>query len=285
MATALSCGQSIRLCPSSSSSSTYKHVNFRGPAKLNRVACKFNLKPLPILSPGTPLNTIMPVLPRGLPSLDLSAASSTVPRGSEAGRSQKTSILLRQRKSSALVQVKKKDHSSITIPFPKMTEKLEWWCRTLACLPFLASVLMSEHGFHIIPFAEHYHLFGDLIYYVPGAIKRLPWWFPSAYCILAYFFIVKKKEWSHFFRYHVVMAMLLDTMLQVVGKASEFFPLIHSCGTFGIEYCAAVGFLYILILLECMRCALAGKYAKLPFFSTPALAHTLFTVEGRLRPF
>ncbi|XP_050384548.1 protein TIC 20-IV, chloroplastic-like [Argentina anserina] len=278
MATALSCGQSIFLFPPSSSSS-------RGTTKLNRVACKFNPKPLPIFLTSTPLNPFLPVLPRGLPSLDLSAASFTVLRGSEAGQSQKTSILLRQRKSSASVQAKKKDNSSITIPFPKMTEKPEWWWRTLACLPYLASMQMSDLGFYIMPFAEHYQLFGDLIYYVPGAIKRLPQWFPVTYCLLAYYFIVKRKEWPHFFRYHVIMAMLLETMLQVVAQGSNFFPLINLNGTFGIEYWAAMAFLYILILLECIRCALSGKYAKLPFFSTPALAHTLYTVEGRLRPF
>lgn len=216
--------------------------------------------------------------------MDLSAVSSTVLRGNEAGRSQKTSILLRQRKSSTLVQAKK-DNSSITMPFPKMTEKPEWWWRTLACLPYLASLQMSEVGFYIQPFAEHYQLFGNLIYFVPGAIKRLPWWFTSAYCIGAYYGVVKNKQWPHFFRYHVIMAMLLDTMLQVVGQSSNLFPLINFNGTFGIEYWAALALLYILILLECIRCALAGKYVKFPFFSISALVHTYFTVEGRLRPF
>ncbi|KAM5580903.1 protein TIC 20-IV, chloroplastic [Rosa sericea] len=284
MATALSCGQTIFLAPPSRITSRYKDVNLRRLTKPNRVACNFTPKSLPIFSNSRPPNQLLPVLPRGLPSLDLSAASSTVLRGNEAGRSQKTSILLRQRKSSTLVQAKK-DNSSITIPFPKMTEKPEWWWRTLACLPYLASLQMSEVGFYIQPFAEHYQLFGDLIYFVPGAIKRLPQWFTMTYVMVAYFGVVKKKQWPHFFRYHVIMAMLLETMLQVVGQSSNFFPLIHFNGTFGIEYWAAVAFLYILILLECIRCALAGKYVKLPFFSTPALAHTLFTVEGRYRPF
>lgn len=285
MATALSCGQTILISPPSTFTSRYKDVNLRRLTKPNRVACKFNLKPLPTFSTSRPPNQVLPILPRGLSGLDLSAASSTLLlSGNEVGQSQKTSILLGQRKSSTLVQAKK-DNSSITIPFPKMTEKPEWWWRTLACLPYLASLQMSDVGFYIQPFAEHYQLFGDLIYFVPGAIKRLPQWFTMAYFMVAYFGVVKKKQWPHFFRYHVIMAMLLETMLQVVGHSSNFFPLIHYNGTFGIEYWAAVAFMYILILLECIRCALAGKYVKLPFFSIPALAHTLFTVEGRYKPF
>ncbi|KAK9911694.1 hypothetical protein M0R45_035589 [Rubus argutus] len=182
MTTALSCGQTILISPPSTFTSRYKDVNLRRLTKPNRVACKFNLKSLPTFSTNRPPNQVLPILPRGLSGLDLSAASSTLLSGNEA---QKTSILLGQHKSSTL---------------------------------------MSDVGFYIQPFAEHYQLFGDLIYFVPGAIKRLPQWFTMAYFMVAYFGV-------------------------------------------------------------CIRRALAGKYVKLPFFSIPALAHTLFTVEGRYKPF
>lgn len=166
-----------------------------------------------------------------------------------------------------------------------MEEKPDWWWRTLACLPYLIALQMSETGFYIQPFAEHYEVFGDLVYYVPGAITRLPYWFTMIYIFATYYGVVKKKEWPHFFRYHIIMAMLLEMMLQVVWYSSNFFPLIHFNGTFGIEYWAAVSFVYIFILLECIRCALGGKYVKLPVLSTTALVHTLFHVEGYHKPF
>lgn len=44
----------------------YKDVNLRGGTKLNRVAFKFNPKPLPILSTSRPPNQVLHVLPRGM---------------------------------------------------------------------------------------------------------------------------------------------------------------------------------------------------------------------------
>ncbi|KAK9924684.1 hypothetical protein M0R45_033038 [Rubus argutus] len=84
MATALSCGQTILISPPSTFTSRYKDVNLRRLTKPNRVACKFNLKPLPTFSTSRPPNQVLPILPRGLSGLDLSAASSTLLSGNES---------------------------------------------------------------------------------------------------------------------------------------------------------------------------------------------------------
>uniref|UniRef100_A0A6N2L2Q0 Protein TIC 20 n=1 Tax=Salix viminalis TaxID=40686 RepID=A0A6N2L2Q0_SALVM len=123
---------------------------------------------------------------------------------------------------------------------------------------------MEDTGYFIQPFIEHYDVLGDLIYFVPGAITRLPVWFSMIYCYFAYIGIVKNKDVPHFFRFHLMMGMLLETGLQILWNTSNFFPLIHYNGMFAMHYWAGVGLAYIVILLQCIRCALAGGYAHLP---------------------
>ena len=183
------------------------------------------------------------------------------------------------------MRVQARKSSSGSLRYPAQTEKPEWWWRTLACVPYLVSLQISDTGFYVQPFLEHYDKFEDLIFYIPGAVKRWSMWFPMLYCYLSYIGVVKNKEWPHFFRYHVIMAMLLETALQVVWHSSNFMPLIHFRGTFGMYYWAAVGFIYIFVMLECIRCALGGKYVKIPFVSESALIHTLYHVGGFHKPF
>ncbi|MBA0731655.1 hypothetical protein Golax_000095 [Gossypium laxum] len=128
-------------------------------------------------------------------------------------------------------------------------------------------------------------MFENLIYFVPGAIKRLPPWFSMIYCYFGYIGIVKNKDWSHYIRFHLMMGMLLETALQLIWYTSNFLPLIHYNGCFGMHYWAGIGFGYILVLLECVRCALGGRYAHIPFISDAAYIHTLFNVGGFQRPF
>ncbi|KAJ6376394.1 hypothetical protein OIU76_025518 [Salix suchowensis] len=54
--------------------------------------------------------------------------------------------------------------------------------------------------------------------------------------------------------------MLLETGLQLLWNTSNFFPLIHYNGMFGMHYWAGVGLAYIVILLQCIRCALADFF-------------------------
>ncbi|MBA0814963.1 hypothetical protein Gohar_020752 [Gossypium harknessii] len=128
-------------------------------------------------------------------------------------------------------------------------------------------------------------MFENLIYFVPGAIKRLPPWFAMIYCYFGYIGIVKNKDWSHYIRFHLMMGMLLETALQLIWYTSNFLPLIHYNGCFGMHYWAGIGFGYILVLFECVRCALGGRYAHIPFISDAAYIHTVFNVGGFQRPF
>ncbi|KAG5224827.1 protein TIC IV [Salix suchowensis] len=161
----------------------------------------------------------------------------------------------------------------------------EWWWRTLACVPYLIALQISDTGYFIQPFIEHFDILGDMIYFVPGAITRLPVWFSMIYCYFAYIRIVKNKDVPHFFRFHLMMGMLLETGLQLLWNTSNFFPLIHYNGMFAMHYWAGVGLAYIVILLQCIRCALAGGYAHLPMVSDAAYIHTLFNIGGYQRPF
>lgn len=168
---------------------------------------------------------------------------------------------------------------------PVMTEKPEWWWRTLACIPYIIALQISDVGFYLHPFSEHYELFENLIYFVPGAITRLPSWFILVYCYIAYIGIVKNKDLPHFFRFHLMMGMLLETALQIVWYTCNFMPLIHYNGRFGMHFWAGVGFAFITVLLQCIRCAVAGSYVQLPLISDAAFIHTLFHIGGFHRPF
>ncbi|KAL1106036.1 hypothetical protein V6Z11_D04G174100 [Gossypium hirsutum] len=164
--------------------------------------------------------------------------------------------------------------------YPVITEKPEWWLRTLACVPYLLALQISDAGYFLHPFLEHYEMFENLIYFVPGAIKRLPPWFSMIYCYFGYIGIVKNKDWPHYIRFHLMMGMLLETALQLIWYTSNFLPLIHYNGCFGMHYWAGIGFGYILVLFECVRCALGGRYAHIPFISDAAYIHTVFNVGG-----
>ncbi|KAJ6421939.1 hypothetical protein OIU84_026970 [Salix udensis] len=85
--------------------------------------------------------------------------------------------------------------------YPVLAEKPEWWWRTLACVPYLIALQISDTGYFIQPFIEHYDVLGDLIYFVPGAITRLPVW-PTA--------LVEYKQFlsSHTLQWYVCDALL-----------------------------------------------------------------------------
>ncbi|XP_031373923.1 protein TIC 20-IV, chloroplastic-like [Punica granatum] len=163
------------------------------------------------------------------------------------------------------------------IPYPEVTKKPEWWWRTLACVPYLMALQLSDAAFFFQPLMERYEQFEFLSYYIPGAIRRLPSWFLMVYCFALYVGVVRNKQWPHFFRYHVMMGLLLENVLQIVWHVSNFMPLINYQGTFGMQYWAMVGFTYIILLLECVRSALAGMYVSIPFISDAAYLHTPYT--------
>lgn len=155
--------------------------------------------------------------------------------------------------------------------FPAMTKKPRWWWRTLACLPYLMPLhetwMYAQTAYHLHPFLEDFEF---LTYRFLGALARLPSWSLMAYFFVAYLGVVRRKEWPHFFRFHVVMGMLLEIALQVIGTVSRWMPLGLYWGKIGMHTWTTIAFAYLFTVLECIRCALAGMYADVPFVSDAA---------------
>ncbi|KAJ8627797.1 hypothetical protein MRB53_021104 [Persea americana] len=201
-------------------------------------------------------------------SLHLSAVSAPLVNGKLGNLGWKIPSLPRRHAAgprSPLVPRASKD-----IPYswrhPPMTKKPRWWWRTLACLPYLMPLhetwMYAETAYHLHPFLEELEF---LTYPFLGTIASLPSWFLMAYFFAAYLGIVRRKEWPHFFRFHVVMGMLLEIALQVIGTVSRWMPLAVYWGKIGVHFWTAVAFAYLFTVLECMRCALGGMYADIPF--------------------
>lgn len=129
-------------------------------------------------------------------------------------------------------------------------------------MPLHETWMYAETAYHLHPFLEDFEFF---TYPFLGAIGRLPSWFLMAYFFAAYLGVVRRKEWPHFFRFHVVMGMLLEIALQVIGTVSRWMPLAVYWGKVGMHFWAAVAFAYLFTVLESMRCALTGMYADIPF--------------------
>uniref|UniRef100_A0A5B7A484 Protein TIC 20 n=1 Tax=Davidia involucrata TaxID=16924 RepID=A0A5B7A484_DAVIN len=192
---------------------------------------------------------------RGMPLLHLAAASTPLLSGDQGGLSHTIPMLLRRRRSSLSPRASKDVPYSFR--YPAMTKKPKWWWRTLACLPYLMPLhetwMYAETAYHLHPFLEDFEF---LTYPFLEAIGRLPSWFLMAYFFVAYLGVVRKKEWPHFFRFHVVMGMLLEIALQVIGTVSRWMPLAVYWGKVGMHFWTAVAFAYLFTVLESMRCAL-----------------------------
>ncbi|XP_022748357.1 protein TIC 20-I, chloroplastic-like [Durio zibethinus] len=209
------------------------------------------------------------LLVKGLPPLHLSAASTPFLSGNLGGLSHTVPSFPRRR-SSALVPRASKD-VPFSFRYPPMTKKPKWWWRTLACLPYLMPLhetwMYAETAYHLHPFLETLEL---LTYPFLGVIGMLPRWFLIAYFIVAYLGVVRRKEWPHFFRFHVTTGMLLEIALQMTGIVSRRMPRAVYWGKLGMHFWTAAAFAHLFTVLECIRCALAGKYADIPFFCDAA---------------
>ncbi|KAB2604584.1 protein TIC 20-I [Pyrus ussuriensis x Pyrus communis] len=199
-----------------------------------------------------------------MPPLNPCAASSPFLSGDHGSLLRTIPALQRGCKSRMAPQASKDVPYSFR--FPPMTKKPKWWWRTLACLPYLMPLhetwMYAETAYHLHPFLEDFEF---LTYPFLGAIGRLPSWFLMAYFFVAYLGVVRRKEWPHFFRFHVVMGMLLEIALQVIGTVSRWMPLAVYWGKVGMHFWTAIAFAYLFTVLEAIRCALAGMYADIPF--------------------
>ncbi|KAE8729244.1 Protein TIC 20-I [Hibiscus syriacus] len=173
-----------------------------------------------------------------VPFLHLSAASSPLLTGDQGSLSQALPSLPRRCRYNLVPRASKDVPYSFR--FPPMTKKP----RCISSTPLLG---------------------GLLTYPFLGVIGSLPSWFLMAYFFVAYLGIVRRKEWPHFFRFHVVMGMLLEIALQVIGTVSRWMPFAIYWGKFGMHFWTAVAFAYLFTVVECTRCALAGMYADIPF--------------------
>lgn len=153
--------------------------------------------------------------------------------------------------------------------YPPMTKKPKWWWRTLACLPYLMPLhetwLNAETVYNIHPFLEEFEY---LTYPFFGALFKLPQWFFYAYFFVAYLGIVRNNKWPHFLRFHTITAMLLEITLSINGTIfTKFLPKGVFWGKIGMHYWLFVAFAFLFTVIECMRCALRGMYADVPFIA------------------
>ncbi|KAK8613367.1 hypothetical protein V6N13_101129 [Hibiscus sabdariffa] len=195
--------------------------------------------------------------------------------GDHLGLGHKFNVLPRRHRSLLTTRAYKDDK----------TEKAEWWSRILASAPYLIALQNSDIGFFLQPLLAHYGMFENLIYFIPGAINGFHPWFLIIHRYFGYKWIVKNKDLPHFIRFHSMMGVLLRTSFQLVWYTSKLFPFMQYDGMFGMHFWAAIVLCFILVLLECVGCALAGKYPDIPYLSDAAYAHTRFDIVSFQSPF
>nr|XP_043635566.1 protein TIC 20-I, chloroplastic-like [Erigeron canadensis] len=206
----------------------------------------------------------------GAPLVNLSAVSSPL-YGHLGHFTSKTPARLSRKRHSTVSPQASKDTGAFSYKFPPMEKKPKWYWRTLACLPYLMPLhetwMYAETAFHLHPFLEDFEF---LTYPFLSALGGLPSWFLIAYFIVAYLAVVRRKEWPHFFRFHVVTGMLLEIALQVTGTVWRWLPGAWYWGKVGMHFWTAFAFAFLFTVLECIRCSLAGMYADVPFVSDAA---------------
>ncbi|KAH7428987.1 hypothetical protein KP509_09G025900 [Ceratopteris richardii] len=151
--------------------------------------------------------------------------------------------------------------------FPPMTKRPRWWWRILACIPYLIPLsetwMYAETAYSLHGFLEDYKF---ATYPFLTFIGKLPSWFLLAYFFSAYLGVVRNNRWPHFFRFHVVTGMLLEIIVQVIGTVNDWVPQSLYWEKIGAHYWLALAFAFLFIVAECIRCALKGMYADVPFF-------------------
>ena len=165
--------------------------------------------------------------------------------------------------------------ASKSLIYPRMETKPKWWWRSLACVPYLLPIsdtfVQAALAFQLTNFLEEVDF---LTFPLISTLTLLPGWALIAMSTVAYICVVRRKEWPHFLRFHVVMAMLLSSAVQIVGIASHWLPRSVYNGGIQRYFWSIIVYLQLLVVLECIRCALGGVYADLPFVKDAARIHT-----------
>ncbi|GAB2284635.1 hypothetical protein Dimus_019088 [Dionaea muscipula] len=155
--------------------------------------------------------------------------------------------------------------------YPAMTKKPRWWWRFLACLPYLMPIhetwIFAETAFHISPFLEN--LEHVTMPFFEG-LSRFPEWCFFLYFICAYLFVVRRKEWPHFLRFHIVMGMLLEIGFQAMGLLWDALPEGLYWGKIGAHFWYVFSMAHLLTCVMCAWYAVRGMYADVPLISDAA---------------
>ena len=120
----------------------------------------------------------------------------------------------------------------------------------------------AKTAYHLMPFLEDFEF---ATYPFFRALGSLPSWVFIVYFMVAYLGIVRRREWPHFLRFHLVMSMLLEIGYQAIGIATGWLPQALYWGKLGMHFWTFVAFSHLFTVVECMKCALLGMYADVPF--------------------
>ncbi|XP_062222763.1 protein TIC 20-I, chloroplastic-like isoform X2 [Phragmites australis] len=158
--------------------------------------------------------------------------------------------------------------------YPELSSKPRWWWRTLACVPYLLPLHnMWSHAdaiYHLHPYLQRF----GLLYAFIDTMALLPGWLFLVIFMTIYFFVVRQKWSPHFLRFHIILAILLDTGSQALATACNWNPSIVFQGKPMAYFWMTMAFIQIFTVLECMRCALSGVYPNVPFISHAAFIHS-----------
>ncbi|GAA0156780.1 hypothetical protein LIER_43379 [Lithospermum erythrorhizon] len=177
-------------------------------------------------------------------------------------------------------RAKNSDHDNLWYkfqPYPKMTEKPEWFWRSIASGFYLKPLL--QFGAYGI-FDPAYKVcktlknFGELTWepYI-RFIACFPQWLWYVYQAAIYF-AVRRKELPHYLRFHMINGLLIDVGLEIFVYVNRWFPYSWLWSKVGMHVLTAVGIAYVLTILECIRGALIGMYPHAPFLSQASSIHT-----------
>ncbi|CAN6205795.1 unnamed protein product, partial [Urochloa humidicola] len=167
-----------------------------------------------------------------------------------------------------------KASSLSSFSYPELTSKPRWWWRTLACVPYLLP-LHNMWSYADVIYQLHTYLQGfSLLYTFIDTMTLCPGWLFLVIFMTVYFFVVRRKWSPHFLRFHVILAILLDTGSQAVATMCTWMPSIVYQGKSMQYFWMSIAFIQIFTVLECMRCALCGMYPDVPFISHTAFIHS-----------
>ncbi|XP_058189616.1 protein TIC 20-I, chloroplastic-like [Rhododendron vialii] len=157
-------------------------------------------------------------------------------------------------------------------------EKVMWWWRILACIPYLISLRDTskywEAACSLYPCLEQFKFLTSGFYRVFDKLAKS---FVMLYFIAAYFGVVRRKKHPHFLRFNTVMSMILENAFQITEMVSSFLLFAFYGGRTGYQhFWIAPGVVHVLTVLVCMGSSIIGTYVEIPVLSETALNHSKF---------